>query len=94
MGKSGELRSPRFFRFFCWEGVGGVCMEWGCMYCTYLEGIEPRGSYYCPDGFLYEQNRISMLLVLLLVLGATARRVVSNWHDFLNLCVSPGGLWS
>ena len=70
------------------------------MYCTYLEGIEPRGSYYCPDGFLYEQNRISMLLLLLLlplpllVLGATARRVVSNWHDFLSLCVSPGGLWS
>ena len=59
------------------------------MYCTYLEGIEPRGSYYCPNGFLYEQNRISMLLLLpllpLLVLGATVRRVVSNWHDLFEL---------
>lgn len=61
--------------------------DWGLCngkWCGYLEGIEPRGSYYGPDRFLNEENRISIMLVLVLVVGASVRRVVFSWHDILS----------
>lgn len=45
---------------------------------SYLEGIEPRGSYNGADGFFYEQNRIPMLLLLG---DSVGERFICDWHD-------------